>query len=285
MTGTAAGAIEHGRGRLAAAGIAAAALEARLLLEQAAGLDRAALLAQARDPVEPAAAARYERLLAQRERRVPLAYLAGEREFWSLRLKVDPRVLVPRPETETLVEAALERLSPGASVADVGTGSGAIVIALALELGCGKFYGTDRSAGALAVARENAAAHGLEGRIDFRLGDLLAPLSCRVGSLDALVSNPPYIPTAELAALQPEVRDFEPREALDGGPDGLALIRALVAGAPPLLRPGGWLLLEIGAGQGAAVRALLEGTGAFEGCACCRDLAGIERVVVARRAA
>lgn len=285
MTATAAGAIEQGRGRLAAAGIAAAALEARLLLEQAAGLDRASLLSQARDPVAPAAAARYERLLAQRERRVPLAYLAGEREFWSLRLKVDPRVLVPRPETETLVEAALERLSPGASVADVGTGSGAIVIALALELGCGEFFGTDRSAGALAVARENAAAHGLGGRIDFRLGDLLAPLSCRVGSLDALVSNPPYIPTAELAGLQPEVRDFEPRDALDGGPDGLAVIRALVAGAPPLLRSGGWLLLEIGAGQGAAVLALLEGNGAFEGISCRRDLAGIERVVVARRAA
>ena len=285
MTRTIAGAVDRGRARLAAVGIEAAGLEACVLFEHAAGLDRAALLARGREMVEPEAARRYERLLEERARRVPLAYIMGEREFWSLRIRVDRRVLVPRPETETLVEAALERLSSGARVADVGTGSGAVVIALALELGAGTFLGTDRSAAAIEVARANAAEHGLAGTIEFLEGDLLAPLAARTGLLDALVSNPPYIPTAELGGLQPEVRDFEPRIALDGGFDGLALIERIVAGAPPLLRCGGWLLLEIGAGQADAVRALLRRTGGFDDVSARCDLAGIERVVMARRAA
>jgi len=285
MTRTIAGAVDRGRARLAAVGIEAAGLEACVLFEHAAGLDRAALLARGREMVEPEAARRYERLLEERARRVPLAYIMGEREFWSLRIRVDRRVLVPRPETETLVEAALERLSSGARVADVGTGSGAVVIALALELGAGTFLGTDRSAAAIEVARANAAEHGLAGTIEFLEGDLLAPLAARTGLLDALVSNPPYIPTAELGGLQPEVRDFEPRLALDGGFDGLALIERIVAGAPPLLRCGGWLLLEIGAGQADAVRALLRRTGCFDDVSARCDLAGIERVVMARRAA
>ena len=285
MTTTIAGVVARGRERLAAVGIEAAGLEACVLFEHAAGIDRAALLARGRDRVEPDMARRYERLLDERARRVPLAYVTGEREFWSLRLRVDSRVLVPRPETETLVEVALERLSPGARVADVGTGSGAIVIALALELGSGEFLGTDRCASAIEVARSNAAAHGLTHSIEFLLGDLLAPLSGLPGLLDAVVSNPPYIPTAELGDLQPEVRDFEPRAALDGGPDGLAVIERIIAGAPPLLRCGGWLLLEIGAGQADPVRALLRRTGRFDDISTKRDLAGIERVVAARKAA
>ncbi len=285
MTGTIAAAVERGRARLAAVGIETAGLEACVLFEHAAGIDRAALLARGREPVDPQVTPRYERLLAERARRIPLAYVTGEREFWSLRLRVDPHVLVPRPETETLVEAALDRLRPGARVADVGTGSGAIVIAVARELGAGAFLGTDRSAPALAVARANAAEHGLADRIEFREGDLLEPLCARPGSLDALVSNPPYIPTAEIEGLQAEVRDFEPRAALDGGPDGLALIGRIVAGAAPLLRHGGWLLLEIGAGQADRVRTLLQRTGRFVEISSRRDLGGIERVIAARRAA
>jgi release factor glutamine methyltransferase len=285
MTESVAGAVDRGRARLSAVGIEAAGLEACVLFELAAGFDRVALLARGREPVEADAALRYERLLGERARRIPLAYITGEREFWSLRLRVDRRVLVPRPETETLVEAALDRLSPGARVADVGTGSGAIVIALARELGSGSFVGTDRCGSALAVARANAAAHGLAQRIAFLEGDLLAPLSGLPGLLDALVSNPPYIPTAEIDELQPEVRDCEPRAALDGGPDGLALIQRIVAGAPPLLRRGGWLLLEMGAGQADAVRLLLQRSGRFDDVETRRDLAGIERVVAARRAA
>ena len=285
MIETHAGAIERGRALLAAAGLAASELEARVLCEHAAGLDRASLLARASEPIDPAAAARYDHLLGRRSSRVPLAYVTGEREFWSLRLLVDHRVLVPRPETETLVEATLERLGPAARVADVGTGSGAIVIALARELGSGRFLATDRSAAALTVARENAAAHGLAQRITFLEGDLLAPLAGCQDRLDAIVSNPPYVPMADLAGLQPEVRDHEPRVALDGGPDGLAVIARLVSGAPPLLRRGGWLLLEVGAGQAVAVRGLLERSGEYDGVATRRDLAGIERVVAARRAA
>jgi release factor glutamine methyltransferase len=276
-------AIDRGRARLAAAGCPAADLEARVLCGHAAGLDSAALLARGREPMDRLAARRYDLLLGERARRTPLAYLTGEREFWSLRLLVDHRVLVPRPETETLVEDALERLRPGARVADVGTGSGAVVIALAHELGSGAFWGTDRSAVALEVARANAAAQGLARRIAFLGGDLLAPLAGCDGPLDAIVSNPPYIPTADLEGLQPEVRDHEPRAALDGGPDGLAVIARLIDGSPPLLRRGGWLLLEIGAGQAGAVRALLQRSGEFEGLSTRRDLAGIERVVAARR--
>jgi release factor glutamine methyltransferase len=285
VSGTHDAALARGRALLAGAGIAAADLEARLLLRQAAGLGAAALAARGADPLDGAAAAAFDALLARRLQRVPLAYLAGEREFWSLRLAVDARVLVPRPETETLVEAALALLGPGARVADVGTGSGAIVIALAAELRDADFLAVDSSAGALAVARANAAAHGVAGRIAFLEGDLLEPLAAHGRGLDALVSNPPYIPTAEIAGLEPEVRDHEPRAALDGGPDGLALIGRLVAGAPALLRAGGWLVLEIGAGQAPAVRARLAAAGAYDRVETRRDLAGIERVVAARRAA
>ena len=200
MTETIAGAVDRGRARLAAAGIEAAGLEACVLFEHAAGLDRAALLARGREPVEPEAARRYERLLGERSRRVPLAYLTGEREFWSLRLQVDRRVLVPRPETETLVEAALDRIGPGARVADVGTGSGAIVIALALELGSGAFLGTDRCASAIEVARANAAAHGLAQRIEFLVGDLLAPLAAAPGCSTRSSRTRPTSPRRSSAA-------------------------------------------------------------------------------------
>lgn len=272
-----------GRARLEAAGVDGADLDARLLLEHATGIARASLLARSREPLPPLAGVRYEQLLADRERRVPLAYLTGEREFWSLRLAVDRRVLIPRPETETLVERALERLEPGARVADVGTGSGSIALALATERGDLAIWAVDRSAAALEVARANAAAHGLLERITFLEGDLLSPLLGLAGTFDAVVANPPYIPTGELANLEPEVRDHEPRAALDGGPDGLAVIARLVTEAPRLLRTGGWLLLEIGADQAPETRILLERDGAFERITVERDLAGHERVVAARR--
>ena len=276
-------AVALGRGRLCAAGVETADLEARVLLERAAGLDRAALLSRGREPLDPAVAERYERLLADRERRIPLSYLTGEREFWSLPLAVDARVLVPRPETETLVEAALERLGPSARVADVGTGSGAVAIALATERPGAAIWAVDRSGPALEVARANAAAHGVGERIVFLEGDLAAPLAQLEGTLDAVVSNPPYVPSAEIERLEPEVRDHEPRLALDGGEDGLAVIARLVAQAPWPLRPGGWLLLEVGAGQAGAVAALLRDAGAWDPAQTLRDLAGVERVVAARR--
>jgi release factor glutamine methyltransferase len=273
------------RARLGAAGIDAADLESRVLFERVSGLDRAALLARGREAVDPSAQGRYERLLAQRVSRVPLAYLTGEREFWSLRLAVDARVLVPRPETEVLVEAALARLPGTACVADIGTGSGAIAIALASELPEATFWAVDRSAAALAVARANARSHGVAGRIHFLEGDLAAPLESLAGALDAVVANLPYVPSGDIGGLAPEVRDHEPRLALDGGPDGLTLISRLVAQAPRVLRVGGWLLLEVGAGQAAAVSGMLHAAHAFEPAETLCDLAGIERVVAARRRA
>lgn len=283
MTTAVAAALACGRARLAAAGIVTADLEARVLLEHASGLDRTALVARGGEPVDPRAGERYERLLAGRTRRAPLAYLTGEREFWSLRLAVDPRVLVPRPETETLVEAALARLGPAPRVADVGTGSGAVAIALAVELPAAALWAVDRSPAALELARANAAAHGVGARIEFLEGDLAAPLAQLAGTLDAVVSNPPYVPSAEIERLEPEVRDHEPRLALDGGEDGLAVIARLIAQAPRPLRPGGWLLLEVGAGQAGAVAELLRDAGAWDPAQTVRDLAGIERVVAARK--
>lgn len=278
-------ALALGRARLAAAGIEAADLDARLLFEHASGLDRAALLARGREAVDPAAGERYERLIAGRLRRVPIAYLTGSREFWSLRLAVDGRVLVPRPESEVLVEAALARLEPAARVADVGTGSGAIAIALASELPGAVFCAVDRSAAALDAARANAELHDVAARISFLEGDLTAPLERFAGTFDAVIANLPYIPSGEIANLAREVRDHEPRLALDGGADGLGLISRLIVSAPLVLRGGGWLLLEVGAGQADAVRHLLCASARYESAETVRDLAGIERVVAARRRA
>ncbi|HWR97582.1 MAG TPA: peptide chain release factor N(5)-glutamine methyltransferase, partial [Candidatus Methanoperedens sp.] len=190
-------ALAAGRMRLATAGLPAAGLEARVLLEHAAGLDSAAFLARVREPLAAAAAARYEELLAGRAQRAPLAYLTGAREFWSLRLAVDSRVLVPRPETESLVEATLARVEPAARIADIGTGSGAVAIALAVVLPRAAFWAVDCSAGALALARANAETHGLSKRIAFLEGDLADPLAPFAGTIDAIVSNPPYIPSGE----------------------------------------------------------------------------------------
>lgn len=277
-------ALAAGRARLAGAGVGTPDLDARVLLAHAAGVDAAVLWSRPESALAAGVAKRYEGLLARRERREPVAYLTGGREFWSLALTVDPRVLVPRPETETLVEAALARLGPGALLADVGTGSGAVALALASELDGGRVHATDLSAGALAVARRNAEALGLGGRIEFALGDLLEPVRHLRGRLDAVVSNPPYVPSDAIARLEPEVRDHEPRAALDGGPDGLRLVRRLIAEAPDLLRPGGWLLVEIGDGQAPAARACAERDGRYDRVGTARDLAGTARVLEARRA-
>lgn len=285
MTLAVAAAVAQGRATLAGAGVGLPELEAQLLLAHASGLGRAQLFARSGEPLAGAALRRYEELLGARARRVPFAYLTGAREFWSLDLAVTPAVLIPRPETETLVEAALARVGSGVKLLDVGTGSGAVVIALAREVGAGSWWATDCSAAALRVARANAEAHGCAGRVSFACGDLFAPLAGHEGSFDCVVSNPPYIPTGDLAGLQPEVREHEPRLALDGGPDGLGVISRLLEEAPRFLRPGGWLLLEVGAGQAGAVRGRALAGGAYDAAAVHRDLAGIERVVALQRSA
>jgi release factor glutamine methyltransferase len=271
---TIAAALAAATARLAEAGVPEAGADAEVLLAHALGATRTDLVTAARRPLSAEAAARLDALVAGRATRIPVQHLTGAREFWSLPFAVDGRVLVPRPETEAVVETVL-RLAPRAGrILDVGTGSGAIAVALARELPAATVYATDRDADALAVARRNVAAHAPAVRL--LCADLLAAFA--PAAFDAVVSNPPYVRTADIETLAPEVRDHEPRRALDGGPDGLAVVRALLADAPRVLRPGGWLVMEVGAGQADAVQA--DDVWTVEEKV--RDHAGIERVVALR---
>jgi release factor glutamine methyltransferase len=248
---------------LTASGCETPRLDAELLLAAAMGVDRAALIA---DPARPVEVEPFREYVGRRTRREPVAYILGRKEFRRLSLHVDPRVLVPRPETEHVVEAALG-LPAGARVVDVGTGSGAIALALADERPDLRVVATESSPGALAVARANAARLDLP--VDFAEGDLLEPVS---GPVDAVVSNPPYVADGE--RLAPEL-GYEPHEALYGGPDGLAVIRRLAAA----VRDVPFVALEVGAGQAHAVAGLLP----RHEVELVRDLAGIDRVVVGRQ--
>jgi release factor glutamine methyltransferase len=268
---TAVAVLARGRERLRAAGCDTPELDAELLLADALGVDRASLVADLRRVLSEPEARSFEQHLARRVHREPVAYILGRRGFRFLELAVDSRVLVPRPETELLVEAALE-LRPGARVVDVGTGSGAVALALKQERPDLDVTGTDISAAGLAVARHNARRLGLE--VAFRQADLLDGAD---GSWDAVVANLPYVAERDLDGLEPEISRHEPRMALAGGDDGLDLLRRLAqqaAGIP-------WVALEVGAGQAAAVAGLLRALGAAK-VEVRRDLAGIERVVLAR---
>ncbi|MEN1941837.1 peptide chain release factor N(5)-glutamine methyltransferase [Luteimonas sp. MJ174] len=255
--------------------------EATLLLGYALDRGLAWLFAHADAAVAGAAAGRFQALVARRAAGEPVAYLVGSRGFWTLDLAVTPDTLIPRPETELLVEQALARLNPAASprVADLGTGSGAIALAIASERPRASVVATDRSEAALAVARGNAAAHGLERRVEFRAGDWFAPLAGE--RFDLVASNPPYIADGDPHLRQGDLR-HEPGAALASGPDGLEAIRRIVAAAPGHLSPGGWLLLEHGYDQAAAVRALLAAAG-FEEVATVVDLEARDRVSLGRR--
>jgi release factor glutamine methyltransferase len=226
----------------------------------------------------------YRTLVSRRQARVPLAYLTGAKEFWSLSFKVTPAVLVPRPETEVLVETALARLKrlTAPVIVDVGTGSGAIAVALAKMLPFARIYATEISREALDVARENAGVHGVAGQIAFLQGDLLEPVFTRglIGQCDLIVSNPPYVATTDLAVLPPEAH-YEPLEALDGGPDGLRCHRQIIAGASTLLRPGGWLALEMAPEQEIFLIRLLRDRGGFPDVEVVPDLGGRKRMIMA----
>ena len=253
-----------------------ARLDAELLLAHTLGWSRARVLAEGRVELDPAQQARFAALVARRAALEPVAYLVGQREFYGLVFEVTPAVLVPRPETELLVERALDQarsLPPDAQIADIGAGSGAIAVALAVHLPQARISAVDLSPEALAVAGRNAARHGVAGRVRLLQGDLLAPLDAPV---DLLVSNPPY---TVLAEIDEGVRRHEPHLALDGGLDGLGLYRRLLAAAPPLLRPGGVVLLEIGATQAEAVSALARMHFPHARVTVEQDLAGRDRVV------
>ena len=269
---------------MTAAGVAEPRLDAELLLAEAMGCDRAQLAANPEAEVPPPAARRFGETVRRRLRREPVAYIIGRRGFRRLELSVDARALIPRPETELLVELALE-LRPS-RVLDIGTGSGAIALAIAAELPECEVTATDTSAAALEVARANADRLGLTARVELVEGTLPAS-----GEFELVVANLPYVSEADWASLEPEVTEWEPREALLAGPDGLDAFRALLAGSVrSLLRTApqkanaasGRLALEVGAGQAEDVRTLMAEAG-FDSIELHRDLAGIERVVVGCR--
>jgi len=270
-------------GHLKASGVPGPRLDAEVLLGHVLGLERIQLYVQHDRPLTRQELDAYRSAIARRARREPVAYITGEREFYGRAFAVDRRVLVPRPETEHLVEAALEGLRsafPRAerfNVADVGTGSGAIAVTLACEDERVWAIATDISEGALEVAKINAERHGVRSRVALRRGDLFSPLAGE--RFHAVVSNPPYIPEAVYPTLAPEVRVFEPRTALVGGRDGLDVIRALIEGASHHLVPGGFLAMEIGHDQGEAVRRIARARG-LENVRILPDLAGRDRVAV-----
>jgi len=276
---------------LAAQGIANPRLDAEVLLAHSLGTNRAGLYTHLHTVLPPAQLEAFQQLLARRLQREPVQYITGVQEFWSLEFTVDRRVLIPRPETELLVETVLHLFSAirnpqsaiRSRILDVGTGSGCIAIALATELPAAEIWATDISAEALAVAATNAYRHNVHQRIHFLPGDLFTPLPGQGQVFDVIISNPPYIARDHLSTLQPEVRDWEPRNALDGGKDGLDFYHHLLSEAPHYLAVGGWLVLEIGQGQDVALMPLLKDHKAFADDFCIPDYAGCGRVVAAQK--
>ena len=273
------------RHRLVAAGIdeCDVALDAEVLARHALGWDRARYLSRARDRVPPTFDERFDPLVERRCRREPVAQITGWREFWGLDIAVTPDVLIPRPESELLVETALALLVDQAApwdVADVGTGSGCLAVAVAWELQRARVTATDVSPAALTVARRNATRQGVADRVSFHDTRGLDGLP---GPYDLIVSNPPYVPEPEMARLAPEVARYEPAAALCGGPDGLDPARELMPAAVSRLRAGGWLVMEIGAGQDAAVADLVAREPELSLVEIREDLQRIPRVAVIRR--
>lgn len=272
------------RQRLRDAGIRMdeATLGARLLAQHVLGWTAEQFFTDGAAVEPPNFASRFDTLIGRRASREPLAYIVGRREFWRLEFEVTPAVLIPRPETELIVEAALELLpSAGtALIADVGTGSGCLAVALACERPGARVIASDISQDALDVARRNASHHGVDERIEFRQGDLLDPIA---DVCDLIVANPPYVVEHARPALGPEVRDHEPGVALFGGADGLRLLERLIHGAPARLVPGGYLAFEFGLGQDDEIEQMLALSAELTAIAFRRDLQGIARTAVARR--
>lgn len=258
-------------------------LDARLLAEHLLGWTTEQFFTGANAPEPAGFRARYDAVVGRRASREPVAYIVGHQEFWGLQFEVTPDVLIPRPETELIVEATLELFPAGSapfSAVDVGTGSGCLAVAIAHERPVASIVATDVSEAALTVARRNARRHGVAPRVTFRRTDLADGLD---GPFDAIVSNPPYVAERDRPGVQPEVRDHEPGGALFAGSDGLNVIARLVPDAPPRLRVGGWLVFEFGFGQADAVARLISSTPGLTMVRLVRDLQGIPRTAIAKR--
>jgi release factor glutamine methyltransferase len=291
--------------RLVESGVQSAQLDAAYLMEAASGIPRWRFILDPEQPIPSDRSGLLELMVSRREAGEPVAYILGVKEFWSLPLAVSQDVLIPRPDTETLVETALEKvqraacsvqrgstlqpspysLQPALTIVDLGTGCGAIALALAVELPHALIYAIDRSAGACRMARRNIEALRLTSRVRCVQGDLLEPLRMidAGGGCDLIVSNPPYIPSGSCAVLSAEITAYEPLEAIDGGPDGLHYYRRIIEEAPAYLRDGGWLILEVGDDQAPAVMELIRKREGFGPSEVRQDVAGRDRVVCAPR--
>ncbi len=271
---------------LASKGVESGRLDAEWLLASALGTERLQLYLKYDRPVGPEEREVFKQQLRRRACREPLQYILGRAAFRELELVADPRALIPRPETEVLVEEVLawakDRKWGLGTVMDIGTGTGAVSVSLAVEGVCEQIVATDISEGALEVARLNAQRHGVEALLDFRRGSLFEIVDAGE-AFDVIVSNPPYVATGERAGLQPEIRDWEPSEALFAGDEGLDVIQPLIAEAPEHLTDGGLLALEVGLGQAERVTRQIDDSGRFEPARVRRDLGGLPRVIMAER--
>jgi len=263
-------------------------LTGEILLAHTLNFQRIDLYLNYDKPLMPDELQRFKELIKRRIQHEPVAYILGVKEFWSLEFQVNPNVLIPRPETECLVEKVLELLAerqvaPPQRILDLGTGSGAIVTALASQQPQQMYFASDRFLPAVEIARNNARRHGCAAGIHFFAGDWLSCLNPAKEGFDVIMSNPPYIPRSLIDGLQPEIRSFEPRAALDGAADGLACFRTIISAAPDFLKTAGVLIMEIGHDQRESVRRIAEHSGCFEDFECVKDYSGNDRVVWMRK--
>ncbi len=270
--------------------IASPRVDAEILLAHVLGMKRIDLYLHHDDIPTSTDLDRFREMVRRRAKGTPVQQLTGDQDFYALKIQVSEKALIPRPETEVLVERIFREVAPEGDrqsrrVAEIGTGTGAIAIALATGWVQAEIWAVDLSLDALDVARGNVAFHGLDSRIQLVHGNLFESLDNLRDGLDLVVSNPPYIPTPEIAELAPEVRDHEPHLALDGGLDGLSVIRPLITQAPRYLRPGAWLFLEIGHGQGNTLRKMLDASGNYDNINIYNDLSDKERIAAAQRKA
>lgn len=265
-----------------------ARLDAEVLLSHISGKDRVWLITHNKDVLDSRRSRLFEDAIRRRSRREPLQYITGKQEFWGLDFFVTPDVLIPRPETELLVEAAVKIAKDAghaATIVDLCTGSGCIAVSVAKELGDARIFATDTSARALAIARKNAQKHGVSGRIRFLEGDLYGPLAelDLLGRVDVISANPPYIRSGDLPMLQAEVKDYEPEAALIAGPEGTEIQKIIIDKATAFLKKQGSLIMEMGMGQAEALTGMVAADTAYDKPEIRKDLAGIDRVIVVRK--